>query len=340
MLSGEATGGILADQVDGQRRSVGIVVGTIASDGKQVIARGARGEGGGSPLDGDTVFEIGSVAKVFTALLLVEMVQRGEVSLDDPLAKYLPAGVKVPERSGRKITLLDLATHTSGLPTWASNMPLPGDPALADYGFDQLIEFLSGYELTRETGAEWEYSNVGYALLGYALARRAGMDFESLVRERITGPLGMRSTATRATPEMRRRLSGGHDPDLRPAPYMKVPVLVAAGAGWLSTANDLLALLGAVLGYVGSPLAPAMAAMLDVSRPGPMFLRARQALGWRVYGEGELGIVGIEGATIGFTSALAFSLKMREGAVVLYNARSVVDGANSAAGLAAVVLAG
>ena len=156
MLSGEAIGGILADQVDGQRRSVGIVVGTIARDGKQVIARGARGEGGGSPLDGDTVFEIGSVAKVFTALLLVEMVQRGEVSLDDPLAKYLPAGVKVPERSGRKITLLDLATHTSGLPTWASNMPLPGDPALADYGFDQLIEFLSGYELTRETGAVHE----------------------------------------------------------------------------------------------------------------------------------------------------------------------------------------
>ena len=121
---------------------------------------------------------------------------------------------------------------------------------------------------------------------------------------------------------------------------MKVPVLVAAGAGWLSTANDLLAFLGAALGYVETPLAPAMAAMIEVSRPGPMVLRARQALGWRVYGEGELGIVGIEGATIGFTSALAFSPKTREGAVVLYNARSVVDGVNSAAGLAAVVLAG
>ena len=146
-----------------------------------------------------------------------------------------------------------------------------------------------------------------------------------------------------ATGEMKARLAAGHDENLQPAPYMDVPVLVAAGAGWLSTANDLLAFLGAALGYVESPLAPAMAAMLEVSRPGPAFLAflgAKQALGWRVYGEGEMAVVGIEGATIGFTSALAFSPRTREGAAVLYNTRSVVNGLNSAAGLAAAVLTG
>ncbi len=334
MLSDVAIGGIIADEVDVRRRSVGIVVGVMAPERIGVVAHGARAQGDARPLDGDTVFEIGSVAKVFAALLLADMVQRGEVGLDDALTDYL-TDVKLPERGGRRITLVDLATHTSGLPTWASNMPPPDDPAISGYGPDQLLEFVSGYELTREIG-EWEYSNVGYALLGYALARRAGMDFESLVRERITDPLGMRSTTTRATPEMRRRLSGGHDQELRPAPYMEVPILVAAGAGWLSTANDLLAFLGAVLGYVESPLAAAMAAMLEVSRPGPLILNARQALGWRIYGEGEMGMAGIEGATIGFTSAMAFSPRTREGAVVLYNARSVLNGLNSAAGLAAL----
>ena len=107
------------------------------------------------------------MTKVFTALLLADMAGRGEVALADPVAKHLPSGFKVPARSGRSITLLDLATHTSGLPF----MPDEGVP---------LSEFLGRHELRREIGAEWEYSNLGYWLLGEALAFRAGMDFESL----------------------------------------------------------------------------------------------------------------------------------------------------------------
>ena len=340
MLSDAEIRDILVDRIDVQRRGVGIVVGVITPEGRRVIAHGLRAQEDTRPLDGDTVFETGSVAKAFTALLLADMVERGEVRLDDPLADYLPQRVRVPEQGGRKITLVDLATHTSGQPAWASNMPLPGDPGLADYGLDQLLEFLSGYALMRAPGAEWEYSNPGYALLGYALANAANSPYEAHVHARITGPLGMSSTATTPTTEMKARLASGHDENLQLAPYMDVPVLVAAGAGWLSTADDLLAFLGAALGYVGSPLAPAMAAMLEVSRPGPTILRAKQALGWRVYGEGEMGMVGIEGATIGFTSALAFSRTTREGAVVLFNARSVPNGLNSAAGLAAAVLTG
>src|SRR5207247_7912726 len=118
---------ILAQRIDQSRQSVGIVVGVIEPQGRRIISYGALAKGEKRPLNGDTVFEIGSITKVFTSLLLSDMVQRGEVALTDPIAKYLPAGVKMPERGGRAITLQDLSTHTSGLPRLPGNMT-PKDP--------------------------------------------------------------------------------------------------------------------------------------------------------------------------------------------------------------------
>src|SRR5580698_9325331 len=100
---------ILADRIDRDKQGVGIVVGMIEPAGRRVIAYGALEKGDARPLNGETVFEIGSMTKVFTSLLLADMVQKGEVALDDPVAKYLPATVKMPTRNGRVITLVDLA---------------------------------------------------------------------------------------------------------------------------------------------------------------------------------------------------------------------------------------
>jgi CubicO group peptidase (beta-lactamase class C family) len=111
------------------------------------------------------------------------MVQHGGVALTDPVTRYLPAGLKMPERGGRSITLRDLSTHTSGLPRLPTNLA-PKDPAnpYADYTTGHLNQFLSNYQLTRGIGAQYEYSNLSGGLLGHALARRAGMDYETLVR--------------------------------------------------------------------------------------------------------------------------------------------------------------
>ncbi len=130
---------ILVERVDTFHQGVGIVVGVIEPQGRRVIAYGSVNQGDARPLNGDTIFEIGSVTKVFTSLLLADMVQRGEVALADPVAKYLPADVRVPERGGRVITLVDLSTHTSGLPRLPSNL-FPKDPAnpYADYSAEQL----------------------------------------------------------------------------------------------------------------------------------------------------------------------------------------------------------
>src|SRR5713226_14797 len=107
---------ILTVRVDTQKQALGIVVGVIEPKGRRLVSHGSLAAGDKRPLNGDTVFEIGSVTKVFTSLLLSDMAQRGEVSLNDPVAKYLPKeGAKMPQRGGREITLVDLATHTSGL---------------------------------------------------------------------------------------------------------------------------------------------------------------------------------------------------------------------------------
>ncbi len=255
---------ILVDRIDVQKQSVGIVVGVIGPDGRRVIAYGHLEKGDPRPLNGDTIFEIGSATKVFTSLLLAYMVQRSEVGLDDPVAKYLPPGVKMPERNGRSITLIDLATHTSGLPRLPTNL-MPKDPAnpYADYSVEQLYQFLSTYQLTRDIGSQYEYSNLGGGLLGHVLARRARMDYEALVRSRICDPLGMNSTRITLTPEMKARLAAGHNAALQSVENWDSPTLPGAGA-LRSTANDLLTFLAANLGYTKSPLAPAMAAMLKV----------------------------------------------------------------------------
>ncbi len=200
VLSNDEIREILVKRVDQQKQAAGIVVGVIEPNGRRVVPYGKLANADAGPLDGDTIFEIGSVTKVFTSLLLADMVNRKEVTLDDPAAKYLPENVKMPERGGKSITLLDLSTHTSGLPRLPSNMKFkdPRNP-YADYSVDDLYQFLSSYTLRHDPGSdqkgsEFEYSNLGGGLLGHLLANRAGTDYESLIGSRITGPLSMPDT--------------------------------------------------------------------------------------------------------------------------------------------------
>ncbi len=310
---------VLVSRIDTQQQSVGIVVGVVEPRGRRVVAYGHVEKSDPRPLDGDTIFEIGSATKVFTSLLLADMVQRGEVALDDPVAKYLPSTVTMPQRNGRAITLVDLATHTSGLPRMPTNFA-PKDPAnpYADYSVAQLYQFLSAYQLTRDIGSQYEYSNLGGGLLGHVLARRAGMDYESLVRARITGPLGMTDTQITLTPEMKTRLAAGHNAAMETVANWDLPTLAGAGA-LRSTANDLLTFLAANLGDTTSPLAPAMAAMLTVRRPtGQPGLEV--ALGWHIFTTDGREIVWHNGGTGGYRSFMGFDAKTRTGVVVLSNA--------------------
>jgi serine-type D-Ala-D-Ala carboxypeptidase/endopeptidase len=313
---------ILAQRIDAMHRSVGIVVGVIDPQGQRIVAYGHLNQGDTRPLDANTIFEIGSVTKVFTSLLLSDMVQRGEVALNDPVAKYLPGTAKVPERDGKQITLLDLATHTSGLPRLPSNLA-PKDPnnPYADYSVEQLYQFLSSYQLPRDPGSQYEYSNLGGGLLGLALARRAGMDYEKLVRERICDPLGMRDTEVTLTPELKARLAVGHDADLRPVENWDLGPAFAGAGALRSDANDMLKFVAANLGYTKTPLAPAMAAMLNVRRPTDM-PGMTVALGWHILTHDGNDYVWHNGGTGGYRSFIGFDPKNRVGVVVLSNAET------------------
>jgi CubicO group peptidase (beta-lactamase class C family) len=310
---------ILAHRIDDEGRGVGIVVGVIDARGRRVVAYGRKSvEGPAATPDADTVFEIGSMTKVFTSLLLADMVRRGEVRLDEPVEDLLPPGAKAPERAGRKITLVDLATHTSGLPRMPANFR-PADPEnpYADYTADKLFEFISGYELPRDIGAKYEYSNLGAAFLGQLLARRAGVDYETLVRRRLLSPLGLSDTAITLSPSLRSRLAPGHGPLRYPTANWDLPAFAGAGA-LRSTTNDMLSFLAAELGFRRTPLAAAMADQLAARRPtGDPAMQV--ALGWHIRTLQGREIVWHNGGTGGYRTFMGFDPAEKVGVVVLTN---------------------
>ena len=317
---------ILVERVGASEKDVGIIVGVIEPRGRRIISVGHRNTGDQRPLDGDTVFEIGSVTKAFTALLLVDMVGKNEVALSAPVAKYLPVDLKVPERNGRSITLVDLATHTSGLPFMPENAPPLNDPAAAKYSAADLKQYVAGYQLKRDIDSEWEYSNVGYWVLTEALSSRGGMDYETLVRKRVIAPLKLLNTDFSISPKMKANLAIGHDAALQPAPAVsELPIysLMPAAGGLYSTTNDLLTVLSVAMRYERSPIAPAIEATLSVRRPTGG--GSEQALGWTVIGKGDQELIYRDGGTYGFASSVAWDPKKRTGVVVLSNQQGDVD---------------
>ena len=261
-----AINAILTDRI-ARKRAMGIVVATLEQgQAPRIYTAGIAGIAG-VPLDGNTVFEIGSITKVFTNTILADMVRKGEVSLDDPVSKYLPASVHVPERNGTKITLLDLATQTSGLPRLPTNLrPADFRNPYADYSVQQLYDFLASYSLPRDIGSQYEYSNLAMGLLGHALALRAGKSYEALVKERVLEPLGMHDSGITLTPTMKSHMAQGFDANGTPVSLWDLPTLAGAGA-LRSTANDMLKFLAANLDSVNGPLAAAMTMARAPRRP-------------------------------------------------------------------------
>jgi serine-type D-Ala-D-Ala carboxypeptidase/endopeptidase len=324
IATGEEIRNILRDRIDTARQSVGIVAATFDSDWQNIVPYGRGGASKDRPLDGDAVFEIGSITKVFTSLLLTEMVTRGEVALDDPVSKFLPDNVKMPARNGKQITLLDLATYSSGLPRLPDGIPNSGDNPYASYTVEQLYEFLSNHTLRFDPGTHYEYANLGFGLLGHVLALKANSNYEDLVVSRICAPLGLADTRITLTGSMRERLAQGHQSTLKPASNWDIPTLAGAGA-LRSTANDLLTFMKATcLSEASAPLRPAIDMLLRTRRPAD---RANQTvgLGWFVRSGNDDELVWKDGETGGYASFVGFSTRLRSGAVVLSNSTNLID---------------
>ncbi|HUC39783.1 MAG TPA: serine hydrolase [Gemmatimonadales bacterium] len=300
---------------DTAKHGEGIVVGLLDASGRRRYVAVGVDTGG--------VFEIGSITKTFTATILADMVARGEVRLDDPVSKFLPSSAHIPARGGKQITLLDLATQSSGLPRMPSNMT-PRDPSnpYADYTVDQMYTFLAGYELPRDIGATYEYSNLGVGLLGHALALKAGMSYEQLVTRRILAPLGMRESAITFTPAMKAKLAPGHDADGKVVPNWDLPTLAGAGA-LRSTTRDMLTYLAANLDTttaLGRAMRDAHTPRREAGNPS-----MRIGLAWHILSRPAGSIVWHNGGTGGYRTFTGFDPVRRVGVVVLSNLNAGVD---------------
>lgn len=306
------------------KKHVGIVVGVIQDGQSRIYSYGSAGGDGKMRLTGDSVFEVGSVTKVFTGTLLAEMALRQEVNFTDPISLFLPATVKVPKyQETQQITLLDLATQTSGLPRLPNNLaPKDESNPYADYTVAQMYEFLSAYQLRGEVGATYAYSNYGVGLLGHVLALKAGMSYEDLVITRICKPLGMQDTRVQLSREMQARLVAGHDAQGNRAANWDLPTLAGAGA-LRSTVNDLVKFLSANLELKETALSPA----LRVSHQARHRTQGQGFIGlaWQISNQDGAEIVWHNGGTGGYASFIGFSKKHRLAVVALSNTAAGED---------------
>ena len=335
---------ILQRRIEVEKRSLGIAVGIIDTNGVRIITQGDSGNPARPQVDGRTLFEIGSITKTFAAALLVDMVNRGEVTLDTTVRECLPPTLRLASPGPGDITLGQLATHCSGLPRMP-DLPKPKEekeglfPELREFRHlvrqqlgkeppdkpvawvhttrEQLFAWLEHHKLNPAEPHPPEYSNVGMELLGEALAQKAKRAYESLMTERVFGALGLTNTCIHAPAAWERFFAIGHTDQLEPAPRLNIPDCPGAGA-ISSTVNDMLIYLAANLNQT-APIDPMLHRVRARSE------KMTVGLNW-IIGRGKnKELVWHNGGTQGFTSFIGFKPNEKTGVVVLSNAGILVD---------------
>jgi serine-type D-Ala-D-Ala carboxypeptidase/endopeptidase len=301
-----------------------IVIGFVDPNGTKIFSFGNISKANNIPVNENTLFDIGSITKTFTTLLLADMVKQGIVNLNDPIEKYLPANVKVPQYNGVKITLEDLATHTSGLPFLPSNIWINnkvGGILKSNYTANQMYAALSNFTLTREPGSQFQYSDFGLGLLGYILSLKAGVPYEQLVKDRILDVLGMNDTKiSLSQDDIKNRFPVGHMGG-KEINTPIVPAVIAGAGAFRSTAADMLKYISANLGLIHTKLDSAIqlqhlirhSAMLA----NPMNYTAYVALGWAILTNFGTETIIHTGAINGWNANVAFIPAKQVGVVAL-----------------------
>lgn len=298
-----------------------IVVGVIDKQGARYFSYG-NVKTNGTKANEHSIYEIGSISKVFTAILLAQQVKDGKMKLSDPVQKYLPSEVRVPKYGEKEITLGNLADHTSALPRMPSNFT-PANPAnpFADYTVAQLYSFVNNYELTRDIGSAYEYSNLAQGLLGHVLSLQAGTTYETLMINTIASPLNMKETKIVLSDEMKKNLALGYS-NGSPVENWDLPTLAGAGAIRSST-FDMLKFLAANLGLTKSSLQEAIALTHHPrhDKAGNM----RVGLSWHIAPGKNGDVIWHNGGTGGYRSFIGFVKETSTGVVILTNSTAGVD---------------
>ncbi|MDX2035858.1 MAG: serine hydrolase domain-containing protein [Isosphaeraceae bacterium] len=310
----------------------GLVVGVCEGDtGRtRIVGFGRISEDDPRRPDGSTIFEIGSITKVFTAIALADLVEEGRVALADPLAKSLPDGIELPEPAGRPITLEDLATHTSGLPAIPPLVGIRAAMGLDPYATTdekQVLDFLATHRPKVVAEPKHRYSNLGYGLLGMALAKRAGVSYPELVEGRIARPLGLIDTRFELDEARAKRLAPPHRSGGSRAISWRFDALAGCG-GLKSTVDDLMRFARANLDADrGATRLDRAMRLAHSPRRETESKTTRIGLGWLSTSGlgGEDDLVWHNGGTGGYRSFCGFQRKTRHFVVVLANSDASVD---------------
>ena len=312
-ISNDDVRAALEQRFNGDRTGACIAAGVI-DDSSIATAYYCADRNSQRPYDEHTAFEIGSVTKSMTAALLAEFIARGEVALNDPIAKLLPPGTNVPSFDGREITIGEIVTHTSGLPAVPAQYRAPDmNNPYASVTERDLLDALAATQLTREPGSKWEYSNFAMMVLSYALAKRSGKDYETLLRERLLVPLGMNETYVAQRPP-HVRLTQGHLPNAMPAVPWDFPFDMAGVGGVRATLPDMLRYLEGQLGTRESAITPALARTQEqVASVGGR----RMGMNWNLSTRNGHTLISHEGGTGGYSSFAAFDRTAKRAVVLL-----------------------
>ncbi len=276
----------------------------------------------GQEVDENTIYEIGSITKVFTGILLAQQVLEGRLKLDDEINNFLPDDIKIPVRGDAEITFGHLTDHTSGLPRMPDNFS-PANPhnPYADYTVNEMYEFISNYHPVRSAGAEYEYSNIAQGLLGHLLAMNNNSTYEELMVQTIANPLDMNDTRVELTQRMNENLALGHS-DGKVVENWDIPTLAGAGAIRSST-SDMAKFVSANLGYVNTSLLKAMELSHQIrhDKAGGMSI----AMAWHINKGAKGDIICHGGGTGGYRTFIGFVKETGKGVVLFTNSSEGAD---------------
>ncbi len=302
-----------------ERKNGALVIGFTQRGKRAVLGFGSVGATNSALPDAQTLFEIGSVTKVFTALALARLELDGKAKLSDPVRASLPEKVALVKEL-EPVTLLHLATHTSGLPRLPGNLDL-SDASAANpymkYRAEELYQYLATAKLNNPPGKLVDYSNVGFALLGHVLSLKAGQPYEDLMRGALLEPLGMTNTVIHLSDEQRARLTRGHSPKGGEVPGWDFDVFAPTGA-FRSNAGDLLTFIEANLKDAETPVGRSLARARELQKVGEA---GDLPLGWQreTTLQGGLEVYWHNGGTGGYVSFIGFHRARQIGVVVLSN---------------------